>query len=57
MQTKREPDISSKFDDVCSLFNIFAKALFLFASLLNALEMQMPVSEKEPTLKKEEVPT
>ena len=44
MQTKREPDISSKFDDVGSLFNIFAKAL------LNAPEMKMPVSEKEPTL-------
>lgn len=50
MQTKREPDISSKFDDVGSLFNIFAKTLFLFAALLNAPEMQMPVSEKEPTL-------
>ena len=50
MQTKREPDISSKFDDMCSLFNIFAKALFSFAALLNAPEMQMPVSEKEPTL-------
>ena len=50
MQTKREPDISSKFDDVGSLFSIFAKALFLFAALLNAPEMQRPVSEKEPTL-------
>ena len=50
MQTKREPDISSKFDDMGSLFNIFAEALFLFAALLNAPEMQMLVSEKEPTL-------
>ena len=57
MQTKREPDISSKFDDVGSLFNIFTKTLFLFATLLNAPKMQMPVSEKDPTLKKEEVPT
>ena len=45
-----ETTLSSKFDDVGSLFNIFAKALFLFAALLNAPEMQMPVSEKEPTL-------